>query len=430
MIVAGLLASRRFLCPLLALLFLLPAGTFAMSSEVELETMVRSFERTIPVEGDSRVLPGYGYLKLGLKDITSTGISFHGYGWGRYDLADSKFYDSKSEGELVYGYFEYRKHFSTLRARLGRQHVFEGVANETIDGLWASGHASPTVSLSGYAGQPVGLTSTNGRGGDLIFGGRAAYHGNEKYDVGVSVKFSNNDGDTADRMVGVDLSWALPKDMTLFGFSKFNAEESGFAEHSWELRIPTEEFSFKPFFRYFDYDSYFGTGDKAALPFRNLANSGESVGILGLDSFWRKSETLNLGAKLKYYSYDQNDTSQFISALVDLIGEEHTRTGGELGYMRGEAANNNYLMLRLYTYQDQLPEKYWVAFVSADLLYALYDKEIFNKDSSLFLSIGAGKHFLGDALDMKLSADYSVDPYYTSDLKGMLSATYYFGRGR
>ncbi len=426
--VADSLSSRRLCCVLLAILLFLPSVSVALTAKVELETILRGFERDVPVKGSSQVLPGYGYLKLDLKDITSNGVSFHGYGWGRYDAADSNYYDSQSEGELLYGYLEYKKKFSTLRARLGRMHIYEGVANEALDGLWLAGSVSPQISLSGYAGQPVGLSSTDDRSGDSLFGGRVAYHGSDKFDIGLSAKFSNNDGNTADRMIGTDLIYYLPKDMTLFGFSKFNTDESSFAEHSWELRIPFEEWDFKPYIQYYDYDGYFGTGDKARLPFSNLANSGESLGILGLYTFWRKSEELNLGAKLKAYSYDDNDSSQYIAAVVDFLGDERTQSGGELGYMRGEAANNDYLLLRLYTYQDQIPEKYWVAFVSADLVYALYDQEINNKSSSLFLSLGAGKHFWNDALDLKLSADYSVDPFYTSDLRGTLSATYFFGR--
>lgn len=420
---------RRVLLLLLMSVLLFPGFALALSTNMQLETMVRGFERDIPSKGSSQVMPGYGFLTFDAKDLTSTGLSLHGYGWGRYDMADSEFFGSQGDGELLYGYLEYRKKFSTLRARLGRMHIFEGVANETVDGLWAAGDVSPKVSLSGYAGQPVALSAFETRSGDSIFGGRASYHGGDKYDLGLSFKISDNNSNAADRLIGADLSWALPKDMSLFGYSKFNTEESSFAEHSWELRIPYDVFTFKPFIQYFDYDSYFGTGDKAARPFRNLANSGESLGILGMDTFWRKTEELNLGAKIKLYGYDKNDSSMYLSMLATLIGEEHTQSGVELGYMKGEAANNNYLLLRLYTYQDQLPEKYWVAFLSADLVYALYDKPIYGEDSSLFLSLGAGKHVWNDALDLKLSGDYSRDPYYTSDLRGMLSATYHFGGG-
>ena len=418
-----------FACGVLLCTLLAPSPGFALSTNIELEAIARGFERDIPAKGEERVLPGYGYLKFDLKDITSNGISFHGYGWGRYDMGDSKFFDATGDGELLYGYLEYRRKFSTLHLRLGRQHLFEGVANETLDGLWVAGDISKRISLSVYGGQPVALSGLNARSGDSLYGGRVAYHGADLFDLGLSYKMSENDSNTADSMAGLDLSLALPKDMALYGYSKLNVEESGFAEHSWELRIPFDSLTLKPYLQFYDYDNYFATGDKATLPFRNLARSGESLGIAGVDAFWRTSESLNLGAKGKYYTYDQNDSSKYLALTFNLIGEEHTQTGGEIGYMLGDAANNDYLMLRLYTYQDQLADKFWFGFVSADAVYVRYDKQINDKDSSLFLSLGTGKRFLSDRLEVKLSGDYSADPFYSSDIRAMLSATYAFGGG-
>lgn len=431
MIVAGPFSPRKFLCGLLVFVLLLPTLSFAMTADFELETMLRGFEREIPSDGSSsRVLPGYGYLRFDAKNITSEGLSFHGYGWGRYDMADSNYFDSTSDGELIYGYLEYRKKFSTFHARLGRMHVFEGVANDTLDGLWLAGKISPRVSLSVYGGQAAGLSDTNGRSGDSLYGGRIAFHGDELYDIGVSAKFSKNDGNTADSLVGLDLNLALPKDMSLIGYSKYNTDASSFAEHSWELIIPHEDLTFKPYLQYYDYDSYFDAGAKAANPFHNLASSGETLGILGFDISWRKSEEWNIGTKLKAYRYDNNDSSQYVSAFLTHVGDEHTQTGGEIGYMNGEAAKNNYLLLRLFTFQDQLSDRFWISFVSADALYTLYDEKINGEGSALYLSLGAGKKYWGDALDVKLSADYSDDPFYSSDLRGMLSATFHFGGGQ
>lgn len=418
----------------------LPGQVWALGANVEVETLLRGFERTIPGKGDDLVMPGYAYLRFDLKNVTNSDVSFHGYGWGRYDLADSDYFTDTSESELLYGYFEYRKKFSSLKVRLGRMQVFEGVGNEVVDGLWAGGKISEKVSLAGYFGQAAGLASENGRDGDSIVGGRLGYLGGD-YSLGLSAKVAENDGETADQMFGVDLVYYLPKDMTLYGYSKFNAEESDFAEHSWELIVPLDSLSLRPFLQYYDYDSYFGTGDSAAnpgvgdkarLPFRNLAKSGETLMILGAEADWRKSDSLTLGGKLKSYSYDQNDGSLYAAVTaITRADEGRTQTGGELGYMSGDAANNDFLLLRLYTYRDEVPDllgKLSLEFLSADLVYALYDKKINGEDSSLFLSLGVGRHLLDEALDIKLSGDYSSDPYYSSDVRGMLSATYYFGR--
>jgi hypothetical protein len=67
-----------------------------------------------------------------------------------------------------------------------------------------------------------------------------------------------------------------------------------------------------------------------------------------------------------------------------------------------------------------------LAFISGDLLYAAYDQPIYGQDNSFFASLGAGQRFLDDRLELKLSGDYSSDPYFDSDLRTMLVANYRF----
>ena len=40
---------------------------------------------------------------------------------------------------------------------------------------------------------------------------------------------------------------------------------------------------------------------------------------------------------------------------------------------------------------------------------------------------GAGQRFLKDRLELKLSGDYSADPNFDSDVRGMLVMNYRFG---
>ena len=94
--------------------------------------------------------------------------------------------------------------------------------------------------------------------------------------------------------------------------------------------------------------------------------------------------------------------------------------------MQGDAAKNNYLLNRLFFYWDR-PAGRVASFISGDLLYALYDEEIFGTDSSFFASLGAGQRFLKDRLEVKLSGDYSADPNFDSDVRGMLVMNYRFG---
>ena len=110
---------------------LLAAGGISIKSE----TIFRCLERNTATENDKLILPVYEYLRLDYGQTKSKGISFHAYGWGRGDLADSDYYKETSDGELHYAYLQYRKPFSNFKIRLGRQSVFTGVAVGSFDGL-------------------------------------------------------------------------------------------------------------------------------------------------------------------------------------------------------------------------------------------------------------------------------------------------------
>ena len=49
-----------------------------------------------------------------------------------------------------------------------------------------------------------------------------------------------------------------------------------------------------------------------------------------------------------------------------------------------------------------------------------YDEPVFGKDRSIFVSLGGGMDLYSDYLKLKLSGDYSDDPYFDSDIRGML----------
>lgn len=103
---------------------------------------------------------------------------------------------------------------------------------------------------------------------------------------------------------------------------------------------------------------------------------------------------------------------------------ELTQVGAEIGYMSGDAANNDYLLLRLYGFIDELSDRCWLDFISGDVVYALYDRDILGRDYSLFTSLGTGKTFFNDQLVLRLSGDYSQDPYFDDNLQVLLSASF------
>jgi len=407
---------------------LAPAQLLAAELNFQSDTIVRGFERDTATQTDAGVVPVYEYLQVDAGTLDEPGLALHLYGWGRLDLADNEYFTDETAGELLYGYLEYSQSQARFNARLGRQSVFEGVANEVVDGLRLSSDLGRYFSGSVYAGQPATLAEENGRDGDSIFGGRLANHLAGYYDLGVSYKKIRSDSTDAEELAGVDLSLYLPADMTLSGFSSYNLDSEDFAEHSYEANLKLGPVSLRPFVQFFQYDDYFGTATSPS-PFSFLAGTGEELTIFGADLTLPVKETWVLTAKAKHYDYEVfDDSSQYVSAQVSWSGEGLTQVGGELGYMSGDAAQNDYVLLRLFGYCDQVKEILPIDFVSGDLVYVGYDQKIYNEDRSLFVSLGLGKTYLDDSLKLKLSGDYSSDPYFDNDLRGMLTASYRFGQ--
>jgi hypothetical protein len=410
-------------------LFCPPVTVLAADLRIVSDTLVRVFERDT-TEGDDRtVVPGYEYLQVDYGSRQEKGLSFHLYGWGRLDFGSSGFFADDNAGELLYGYFAYAHPGTNAGARLGRFYVFEGVANEAVDGLSLKSDLTRFFTLSAYGGFPVALDSTDGRSSDSIFGGRLSHHLAAWYDVGVSYKNTENDGDTAEEVLGVDLSLNLPYGISFFGFSSRNLDTEGWGEHSHELRIPVAGLLLRPYYQKFQFEDFFGTGVLARNPFPFEAATGETLEVFGSDVTWPVATAWELGVKVKYLDYDiRSGNSELFSALATWHGQKLTQVGGEIGYANGTGGTNDYWLGRLFVYWDQLQQKFPHGFVTGDLVYADYNEDIFGESDALFASLGAGRRFLEDALEIKLSGDYSSGPFFDEDFRGILVARYVFDR--
>lgn len=410
---------------LILLLILLPADLFGAQTQIKSETIFRFFERDTVTEEDAAALPVYEYLHVDTGELEDYGLSFYLQGWGRVDLADNDYYDEQTTGELLYGYLEYTRKTNRCAVRFGRQYIFEGVASEAVDGLRLSGDLGKQISLSVYGGQPVGLGSEHGSKGDSIYGGRLAHRYKKFYEVGVSYKSVENDDEIAEEMLGVDLSLSLPAALNLTGFSSFNRESEDWAEHSYELRVPLGGFILKPFYQRFSYEDYFGSGANTVNPFRILGQSEENLTAYGVDAIWKLGDRLSLAGKVRQHDYDHFDSSRTYSVMTAWQGEDQDEYGMEIGRTAAkDTADNEYTLARFYGYSEDMGDRLGIDFISADLFLASYDKEIYGEDRSLFVSLGGGWHFFDDILSVKLSGDYSRDPYFDKDLRGMLTVSY------
>ena len=393
--------------------------------ELSSETIFRAFERDTDKQDNALAVPAYQYLRLNVGALDEGGFSLHMSGWGRYDFNDSNYFEDNPDGELLYGYLEYNRPDYGINFTLGRQHVMAGIINNSIDGLGVKSALTPYFKFAFYGGSPVGLSSEDGRSGDSIWGGRVAGHKAGEYEIGLSYKKKKSDGDDNEEMAGFDLFAELPYSINFLGFSSYNLDTKGWGEHSYELRFDIFDFNFRPFYQRFRYEDFFNTKDNSANPFRFLADTGEILSSLGSDIIWQRFNQVDLGAKLNLYDYDRRDDKAFYfegNANWNINGR--TQIGGKLGRMNGDTDETRYLLTRAFFYWNMPSILSRLGFITGDAMYVHYDEETFGQNYSLWLSLGSGMRFFDDALEVKLSGDWSNDPFFDSDLRGLLKIQY------
>ena len=398
-----------------------PAPAPAAELHVVSETILRGFERQSAAGEKLKAFPAYEYLQLDFNNIESTGLSLHLNGWGRLNLGDN-YNQGNTEDELLHAYLQYVPVENPFQFRAGRQYIFEGVARDSIDGFYLKSYLNPAITVSGYAGSPVSLDTINGRNGDLIFGGKVTYYRPKFFDAGVSYRRVADDGNRKEEMLGTDLTVLFPRDISLIGHSAYDLVSQKWGEHSYDMRIPWGPVTFQPFLHRFRYESFF-TKD-SANPFRFLKGTENTLTVVGTEAFWYPSDHEEFVLRFKNFDYDQRfKNSQLYSLLAVKKWKILSEVGAELGRMQGSDAENRYLLSRGYFYWNLAP-----GFVTADLMYVHYDEPIYTENSSLFASVGVGRKLLDDRLSVKLSFDYSKDPYLDGDYRSMLKVDYHLDK--
>ena len=423
---------RRAACGLLivSVLDMAPAA-WAGEFKVNSETILRIFERENTQNAEVTVAPLYEYLQADYQLEKIDGISLHGYGWGRADAGEGGFFEDDAAGELLYGYAEYINDWNEFSARLGRQHIFGGVTNDSLDGLSLQSELTSFFTLTAYGGQPVGLDEENGTSGDNLFGGRIEHHLGTLYKLGASYKLLKDNSQEFEKNLGLDLGLTLPGGVSLYGLSTRNLTTKQWAEHSYDVRINLRDLFVHPFFQRYQYEDYFNDNPSSPGPFRYLAGTGEELTVTGCDVSWHKSLTWETALEVRNYDYSvRGDGSQFYSAQLNWFGDDRSQAGGELGYMDGNVPENSYLLARAFVFLDLAIKNLKPGFASADLMMISYDQEIYGTDTATFASLGLGSIIMDDRLKLTITVDYQNDPYFEKDVRGMFVTSYQLGKRR
>ncbi|GAB4264309.1 MAG: hypothetical protein Kow0092_15880 [Deferrisomatales bacterium] len=388
------------------------------------ETILRSFERATPRGAEADVAPLYEYLRVDAGRTRRWGPSLHLYGWARSDLADSRLFEENPDGELLYAFLQFDTPLQNVSARLGRQYVFDGVANESVDGVRLSGDLTGSLGASVYAGLPVAVEERAGRGGDRILGGRLSLHRSSLYDLGVSYKYLQSDGDRDEEVLGIDLSARLPWGVSVQGYSTANLVTDGWGEHSYEVSAPAGPVRVTLSAHRYDYAHLFNRGDNSAQPFRGLSGTGNELWVLGARAVWWTAGGWELAATARRYdSGARADDGTYYGVLASWNPRGPLQVGGELAWMDGDLDKSRYLLGRAFGYVE-----FARIHLAGDLVLERYGGDISGEDTALTASLGAARRFWGESLEVRLSTDYRSNPEFDSDWRTMAVARYWLER--
>ena len=420
-----LVKTRVFKCAAMLIIlvgsvtiFSLPVSSQA-TFDFNSETIFRIFERDTEEKEDALVMPVYEYLQFDFGKPEGDGFSFHFNGWGRLDAGDSGYFEDDPDGSLLYAFMEYAHPGLNFQTRLGRQKVVNGVTADSVDGVWLGATPIPWLGFSAYGGLPVALYEADDRKDDITYGARLFHRLAAYYEVGLSYKMITGDLGEDDERFAVDLLFSYPGWASVSGYSSQNLVTGGWGEHSYEVTFYINDFYLKPYYQRISYEDFFNSGTFSARPFRFLSDTGEILNLLGGEVTWQASGGLDIGARYNYYDYKiREENSNYFSGLINgSIGD--ALLGAEVGLMDGATPENSYLLTQAFFYWNRPFKVMTKAMFTGDIVYVLYDEEIFNKKSSLFASLGIGRRFWDDRVELRLSGDYSSDPFFDSDLRGM-----------
>jgi hypothetical protein len=395
--------------------------------------MLPGSARAITLNGDSRtyflagentdnneMLPLYEYLDLQVSNLKTETLSFHFGGWAKYDFTGESF-GKQYDNDLQYAYLSFNSTVNNTVVNLGRVMVFEGVAAERVDGLYAKTDLKGGFGVSAFGGSPV-ETALDDQGGDLIYGGRISHQIPDLYVVGISYLKEKNGSSDFREEEGIDL-WVHPFNKTeLIGKSSYNSLTDGWMEHTYSLALgPFADLRINPEVSWVNYKNYFTGVTSAAFSFQpGVLNPEEKVLILGGDVAYTLSDGIIISADYRNYDYDISGSANYFGGKFAYSAPEWN-AGGSFHRMSGDTDRLKYNEYRVYGLK-----KFGKADVVADLLDVAYDSEINGVDNAYSVILGGGYN-LSESMKLAADLDYSHNPDFDEDVRVLLKFFYRFG---
>jgi hypothetical protein len=407
------------------LLFLLVIIFFASISAhaADITGTSNTYLRASETVDGGKLLPLYEYLDLSVQNPGTQPVSIHLGGWLRYDLREASFGEERNNGALSYGYVSYRGKARNAVVNLGRVMVFEGVAAERVDGIYARTDVMGGLGISAFGGVPV-ETSIDLPGSNTIYGGRISHQDTGLYTIGLSYLKEEKNSETFRQEAGVDL-WIKPVNkVELSGRSSFNTQTTGWMENSYFLMLgPFDKLRVNTEASWISYEDYFAatTNNAFKLSPGGPLDPKEKLNILGPELFYAINNNWSVSADYKQYAYEIAGKAGYYGARATYNMPASYSAGISLHKMDGDTNRLKYDEYRIYAAKRMAR-----ADIAVDLLDVKYKEAINNVSDAYSATLAAGYE---TTKDLKLGADleYSKNPDFDEDVRIFVKLIYRFG---
>ena len=404
---------------LFSLVMLMPFSSLAASITGDSNTYVQSRETA----DGQKILGAYEYLDFAIQNLGDETISFHTGGWLRYDLKGEEF-DKKTAEDLQYSYLSFKGKTDNTIVNLGRVMVFEGVAAERVDGLYARTDLKGNFGISGFGGVPV-ETEINEPGNNLIYGAHLTHQIPGLYRIGVSyLKEEKNSADFR-KEEGLDL-WIHPiNKVDIIGRSNYNAITKGWMENTYNLVLgPFDKLRFTTEASWINYEDYFTGATSSAFSFQpGIIDPNEKVRILGEEVAYALTDKISISVDYKAYEYEVSGSAKYCGGNIRYTVAASGGAGLSLHRMDGESDPLKYTEYRVYGYKkiDKIN-------LTLDVLDVNYDSSINGVSNAYSVSAAAQYDFI-EHWTLGADVEYSKNPDFDKDVRVFLKAIYHFDIG-
>ncbi len=456
---------RRMKCFLGVMLCLMPTlAAAAPEYSMDSATYLRFQQYAAPGFDKKFQAPATQYLTIDATKLGTEGLSLHFNGWGDVTMGSTLPGEDRYNGNLTYFYLDYRLPTNNAQVKAGRVFVFDGLANEQIDGVSFRTDLPLGLTLSAFGGAPSKLdyqkqTTVNvagtpvkfyesGNKGDTIVGGRVSSRVAGMLELGVSTLYeggirtvisngalvAGSDGYIAPgslrsyrQLVGGDV-WLSPFKMAdLNGHTTYDLASSGIAENSYLLTVrPADKLSLNGEYTDQNPRNYFSASNLPSL-FNPTIN--DKMRRYGATVTLAATKTVELSADYRRYNREvKGNSNRYGFDLRGAFADNKVRTG--FSYHRVDGADvaptagitpaTRYNELRGYAMYDN--HAYVAAF---DGIAQLYNQNINGRGSAFELLASLGYRITPHLL---VSGDisYGQNPDYNDEVKGLLKVVYNF----